>query len=308
VVSSPPTLVPTPDGRKLGVEISGMESGSTVFLMHGTPGSRLGPKVRPIVLHQLGVRLVCYDRPGYGDSDRRKDRTVADAAEDVRHIANHLGVDTFSVVGRSGGAPHALATAAILGDRVDRVAALVTLAPPDAPDLDWYSGMTDANVRDYSHADNDEAKLIESLRLQADRARRDPASMLDNLRSQMTRADQSAVRSSTIQGLLTDTYREAMRVGPYGWIDDVLALRREWGFEPGKILQPALFWHGERDNFAPVEHTLWLARQIENAEVRIQRETAHFGAMGILPTVLGWLTGSGDRPLQPTGPYYANPR
>jgi len=292
---------------ELGVEISGAETGVTVFLMHGTPGSRLGPKLRPSVLHQLGVRLVCYDRPGYGDSARRKDRTVASAAQDVEDIADHFKFESFSVVGRSGGAPHALATAALLSDRVEGVAALVTLAPPEAPGLDWYSGMTDANIRDYTNADHDEAKLIESLRLQADRAKRNPGSMLDNLRSQMTGPDRSAVRSSAIRALLTDTYREAMRVGPYGWIDDVLALRRDWGFEPGKILQPALFWHGEWDNFAPVSHTLWLAEQVVHAEVRIQRETAHFGAMEELPTVLGWLTGSPRRALHTTGRYHSDP-
>ncbi|MET8150275.1 alpha/beta fold hydrolase [Actinoplanes sp. NPDC049668] len=279
----------------------------SVFLMHGTPGSRLGPKLRPSVLHQLGVRLVCYDRPGYSDSDRRPGRSVADAATDVEDIADHLGIEHFSVVGRSGGAPHALATAAVLGDRVDRVAALVCLAPPNAVGLDWFSGMTEANVREYSTADKDEAKLVESLRLQADRARRNPSSLLDNLRGQMTAPDQTAVQSSAIRGLLAETYREAMRAGPYGWIDDVLALRRDWKFEPGKILQPTLLWHGEWDNFAPVEHTRWLAEQIPHAEVRIQRGTAHFGAVEELPAILGWLTGSSERVLQAAGRYHMNP-
>jgi pimeloyl-ACP methyl ester carboxylesterase len=306
VASSPATRIQTRDGLELCVEISGATTGVSVFLMHGTPGSRLGPKLRPSVLHQLGVQLVCYDRPGYGGSARRMDRSVADAAGDVEEIADHLGIDRFSVVGRSGGAPHALATAAILGDRVDRVAALVCLAPPNAPGLDWFNGMTEANVREYTTADQDEPKLVESLRLQADRARRNPASMLDKLLDQMTPPDQTAVQSSAIRRLLTETYREAMRVGPYGWIDDVLALRRDWRFEPGKILQPTLLWHGEWDNFAPVEHTRWLAEQIRHAEVRIQRDTAHFGAMEELPAVLGWLTGSADR-FEQAGRYHLNP-
>ena len=305
---SPAIPVKTDDGRQLSVEVSGPSAGATIFLMHGTPGSRLGPKLRPSVLHQLGVQLVCYDRPGYGESSRQEGRTVADAAHDVRDIADHLGIKRFSVVGRSGGAPHALATAAVLEDRVDRVAALVCLAPPRAPGLDWFSGMTDANVREYTTADNDEAKLVESLRLQADRARRNPASMLDNLRGQMTAPDQTAVKSSAIRRLLTDTYREAMRGGPYGWIDDVLALRRDWGFEPGKISQPTLLWHGERDNFAPVEHTRWLAEQISHAEIRIQRDTAHFGAMEELPAVLGWLSGERERVLEAAGRYHLHPR
>jgi pimeloyl-ACP methyl ester carboxylesterase len=83
-----------------------------VFLLHGTPGSRLGPRPRTFDLHKLGVRLIAYDRPGYGGSDRHPHRRILDAAEDVAVIAGHLKLDRYSVVGRSGGAPHALACAA----------------------------------------------------------------------------------------------------------------------------------------------------------------------------------------------------
>ncbi|MFF4030633.1 hypothetical protein ACFYZ2_12855 [Streptomyces sviceus] len=49
-------------------------------------------------------------------------------------------------MGRSGGAPHALACAALLPGRTARVGALVGLAPQDAADLDWFDGMTEADV------------------------------------------------------------------------------------------------------------------------------------------------------------------
>src|SRR5688572_21098379 len=108
-------------GPDLSVSISGSDDGEPVFLLHGTPGSRLGPKPRTSVLYRLGVRLICYDRPGYGGSARRGKRTVADAARDVAAIADQLGIERFAVAGRSGGGPHALACAALLPDRVTRV-------------------------------------------------------------------------------------------------------------------------------------------------------------------------------------------
>lgn len=284
-------------GPDLSVSISGSDDGEPVFLLHGTPGSRLGPKPRTSVLYRLGVRLICYDRPGYGGSARRGKRTVADAARDVAAIADQLGIERFAVAGRSGGGPHALACAALLPDRVTRVAGLVSLAPPDADEIDWFDDMTEANVREYHTADEDESKLIESLRLQADRARRNPAGMVDLLRQQMTRPDQRVVHDSAIRELLAETYAEALRVGPYGWIDDVLALRRAWGFDLTAIRQPTLLWHGDQDNFAPAAHTRWLADRIPHAELMVQRDTAHFGAMEILPAVLSWLTRPHDRVL-----------
>ncbi|MER7134143.1 alpha/beta fold hydrolase, partial [Streptosporangium saharense] len=100
------TFVPTRDGRTLAVDEKGAPEGNPVFLLHGTPGSRVGPSPRATVLYRLGIRLITYDRPGYGLSDRRKGRSVADVAEDMAVIADRLGIGSFSVLGRSGGAPH----------------------------------------------------------------------------------------------------------------------------------------------------------------------------------------------------------
>ncbi len=81
------------DGRQISVEVSGNPSGRPVFLLHGTPGSRLGPRPRGMVLYRLGVRLITFDRPGYGHSDRMPGRRVADVANDVAAIAD--GLDWF---------------------------------------------------------------------------------------------------------------------------------------------------------------------------------------------------------------------
>ncbi|MEV4517395.1 alpha/beta hydrolase [Dactylosporangium sp. NPDC049525] len=277
------------DGRALRVEISGDPSGSPVFLLHGTPGSRVGPKPRSGVLYRLGIQLICYDRPGYGGSDRDRERTVASAAADIQAIADELGVDRFAVVGRSGGGPHALAAAACLPEHVTRTAVLVGVAPANADDLDWYAGMTDANIREYSTADADWHKLVERVRLQAERVRRDPVSLVKSLQRQMTDPDLRVVDDIAIQRLLAETYAEALRPGPYGWIDDVYALRSDWGFNVADIRQPVLVWHGADDNFSPVSHARWLAARIPRAEIRVETETAHFGAVEVLPEVLTWL-------------------
>ena len=136
------------DGRRLTVESRAALDGTPIFLLHGTPGSRSGPRPRASLLYWLGVRLICYDRPGYGGSDRHENRKVADAASDVLAIADRLGIKKFGVVGRSGGGPHALACAALLEGRVTSAAALVGLAPTDATELDWLAGMTGSNVEE----------------------------------------------------------------------------------------------------------------------------------------------------------------
>ncbi|MDH6460859.1 pimeloyl-ACP methyl ester carboxylesterase [Micromonospora sp. A200] len=283
----------------MAYEVTGAPDGLPVFLLHGTPGSRRGPKPRGIVLYRLGVRLIAHDRPGYGDSDRREGRDVADAARDVEAIADQLGLEHFAVAGRSGGGPHALACAAdgALRGRVTRVAVLVSFAPSDATQLDWFAGMNSDNVRGFGGDGNrDTASVIEQIRRRAARAIEDPRFLLEELMVEMSAADRRAVNDAALRRLITDTYEEALRAGPYGWIDDVLALRRSWKFDLGAIdtaVTPVRLWHGAEDTFAPASHARWLAGQIPGAEVEVQPGAAHFDAVEELPRMLRWLTDVG---------------
>ncbi|HWS31792.1 MAG TPA: alpha/beta hydrolase [Actinoplanes sp.] len=293
--------------RSLKVRVSGAEEGWPVFLLHGTPGSRTGPVPRPAVLYRRGICLISYDRPGYGGSTPDPGRTVAGAAADVKAIADHLRVDRFSIVGRSGGGPHALAAAALLGSRVHRAATLVGFAP-NSPDVDYATGMTDDNAASFGPAtDRDDSGLKERLRWRANRIADDPRTLLDQLFDEMTDTDRVIVEEPAIQRLLLHAYSEAVRTGPYGWIDDVLALRNDWGFTLSGIAVPVLVWHGAQDNFAPASHAHWLARNIPGAVLEVQSAQAHFGAVEVLPKILTWLAG-GDRPeTSPAGPWAAGP-
>ncbi|MEV7525648.1 alpha/beta hydrolase [Streptomyces sp. NPDC091371] len=277
------------DGRALTVERWGDPDGKPVFLLHGMPGSRLGPAPRGMVLYQRRMQLIAYDRPGYGGSDRHPGRTVADVARDVADIADSLGIDTFAVAGRSGGAPGALACAALLPDRVTRTAALVPLAPRDAEDLDWFAGMGPSNVQEYTTASADPEELAARLIPRAAGIRKDPRQLLEELRRELTASDRMVVADVGLREMLLRNYREGLRHSAYGWIDDMLANSRPWGFDPADIRCPVLIWHGELDVFSPVGHSRWLARRIPGATATIDPAAAHFAAFRALPDVLTWL-------------------
>ncbi|MDQ0797214.1 alpha/beta fold hydrolase [Streptomyces sp. B1I3] len=277
------------DGRHLMVERQGDPRGRPVFLLHGTPGSRLGPAPRGMVLYQRKTQLIAYDRPGYGGSDRLAGRRVVDVAEDVRAIADSLGLDRFAVVGRSGGAPHALACAALMPERVTRTAALVGLAPWGAAGLDWFDGMAASNVLAYSTAAADPDGLAESFISRSAEIRQDPVRLLDDLRRELTDSDRVVVNDAGIRTMLLANYREGLRHSAYGWIDDAIAFARPWGFDPADITGPVMLWHGEKDVFSPVGHSRWLAGQIPGATTVLEPAAAHFDALSVLPEVLNWL-------------------
>jgi len=276
------------DGRRLSVEETGDPEGRPVFLLHGTPGSRLGPAPRPSLLYRMGVRLITLDRPGYGDSDRRPGRTVRSAAEDVCLIADELEIERFGVVGRSGGAPHALACAALLPDRTARAGALVSLAPPDAHDLDWFDGMTEGNVDAYVNAAAGRHRLSAALGSRTRAIRENPAASVAKMRSELPESDRWIVADAGIQAMLERNFAEGLRSSADGWVDDVMAFSTSWGFELSGITAPVYLWHGEEDIFAPAEHTRWLGRNIPTARVEVERHAAHFGALRVMTRIIGW--------------------
>ncbi|MFD0402638.1 alpha/beta fold hydrolase [Kitasatospora sp. NPDC059811] len=284
-------MVKAPDGRALAVESLGDPRGRPVFLLHGMPGSRVGPHPRSTVLYRLGVRLISYDRPGYGDSTRQFGRRVSAAAADVRAIADDLKLDGFAVLGRSGGGPHALACAALLPQRVSRVAVLVGLAPRNAAGLDWYAGMTPSNVHAYQEAERGHGRIADAMEFRSRQIKDDPVRLLNGLRPELSPADREVVADNGLRRMLQSNYREAFRHGADGWIDDVLAFTADWGFKVEDIAVPSWLWHGTDDQFSPVEHSRWLGDHIPGAELFLEPGAAHFGAFRVLTTALAWAAG-----------------
>src|SRR3954449_13407448 len=73
-------------GRTLHVYDEGDPDGVVVVEHHGTPGSGLSypPDVEPA--RERGLRLIGYDRAGYGGSTSRAGREVADIANDIEDV------------------------------------------------------------------------------------------------------------------------------------------------------------------------------------------------------------------------------
>ncbi len=107
-----------PDGRKLGYLIIG--EGKPVFYFHGSPLSRLDVLNLRGVAHSRHLQMIGVDRPGFGLSTFKPNRTIRDFSVDVGFLADHLGIDRFSLIGYSSGGPYGIACAASMPDRVTR--------------------------------------------------------------------------------------------------------------------------------------------------------------------------------------------
>jgi pimeloyl-ACP methyl ester carboxylesterase len=274
--------VVTSDGRTVAFLDGGDPSGYPVIGLHGTPGCRLSRWPDDSLYVGAGVRYITTDRAGYGRSSRHRGRVVADEAADVRAVADALGLDRFSIVGGSGGGPHALACAALLRDRLDRVACQSSLAPLGTGGLTrdaWLTGMGEEIAAELAWAEAGEnvltAEMVRSQRLMGQRIGADPGALLgDNANA----IDVGFLeRPETIEAFRRIIPEQAVH-GVGGSVDDTLAFVHAWGFNLRAIRVPVLITFGDADTSCPVAHGRFLATAVPGAIVIETSNGGHFAA------------------------------
>jgi len=123
------------DDRQIGFAEFGDPQGRAVFWLHGTPGARRQiPMEARVYAEQRQIRLIGVDRPGIGSSTPYQYDAVFAFADDLRTIADTLGIDQMEVVGLSGGGPYTLACAAAMPDRVVAAGVIGGVAPTTGSD------------------------------------------------------------------------------------------------------------------------------------------------------------------------------
>jgi pimeloyl-ACP methyl ester carboxylesterase len=282
--------IPAPDGRTLTVDEGGDPRGAPVVVHHGTPGARLlyGPHVEDA--RREGIRLIGYDRPGYGGSTPHPGRSIADAAADVEAICDALGLERIATWGGSGGGPHALACAALLPDRVAAAASVAGVAPYDAEDLDWLAGMGEQNIEEFGAVLEGREMLAPLLDREAESmvAGR-PEELLEALHTLLSPPDR-AVLSGELAEFMLEQVREGIAERRDGWVDDDLAFAKPWGFDPGEIRVPTQVWQGAQDRFVPYSHGEWLVAHVPGTEPKLSQVDGHLTLVeNRLPEIHGWL-------------------
>jgi len=254
------------DGRTLAYAEYGDRDGVPLVHFHGMPGSRLQGQQFDAAATALGVRVIAVDRPGYGRSDRAPRRGILDWPDDIEQLADHLGIEGFSISAHSGGGAYALACAYRMPQRVRHLVLLSAAAPP----------------RDY-------ARTLRGLRravhlwsqlvfpfatapvmwMLEQSIRRMPARLMPRFvdRKVLSRREmKTALKKETVEGF---------RQGLAGTMHDAWLLSRAWGVRAGSIEQPADLWHGEADVIVPVAVGRFFASELRRCHARFVAGEGH---------------------------------
>ena len=262
------------DGRRLGYLSCGDETGLPVFYCHGFPGSRLEVLLanRTAVYHSL--RLIGIDRPGYGLSDPAPGRSLISWSNDLKELADYLGVTRFSILGVSGGVPYAAACAFMLPSRLLSVGLACGLAPIGTAGM--LSGMTLFNRFGLQLSVKAPSLLKTVLSPISILLRQNPAIALSVMATRAKLPDRLFLRRGDIRIALCTTFREAMRFGTAGAVSDLRLYGAAWGFRLKQIRVPIDLWHGEKDYIVPVAMGRRLAAAIPDCQATFLPEHGHF--------------------------------
>lgn len=273
-----------PDGRELAWLELGDAAGPAVFVFHGTPGSRLQVSFDGAAIATAGVRFIAVDRPGYGHSSWQQPRRLEDWASDSAHLADHLGLETFSVVGISGGGPHALACARFLPDRV-RCAGIVSgvgpLAEPGSEsEMMLFNRLVTRLARRSRHL------VYPLFALTTWLFRRWPERSIRATSGQFPEPDVDVMRRPEVLSAYIDSYRRAPSTTARAAAQDFSLFASQWGFRLEDVTIPVDVWHGDADRNVPVSHGRVQAECIPLARLHVCPGEGHLLALDRLAEIL----------------------
>jgi pimeloyl-ACP methyl ester carboxylesterase len=277
------------DGRTLHVYDDGDPDGNAVVQHHGTPGSGLTYPPDIERARERGLRLVSYDRAGYGGSTTKPGRSVVDVVADIEDVLDSLEIERYVSLGGSGGCPHSFACGA-RSERCLAAAAIASPTPYPAEGIDFMAGMGQLNIEEFGLALEGPEKLEPYLEREAAEFRQaTPEQIKDVLASVLPPVDAAVLTGERAEHVKRN-FDRAIAPGIVGWRDDDIAFTKPWGFELSEIRVPTLLWQGVQDKMVPVAHARWLAERIPGVEAHISEEDGHLSiSVGRLGEIYDWL-------------------
>lgn len=273
----------------------GDPQGRAIFWLHGTPGARRQiPTEARAYAAENHIRLVGVDRPGIGSSTPYQYDYVVEFADDLRTMADTLGIDKMAVVGLSGGGPYTLGCAAAMPDRVVAVGVLGGVAPTSGPDAIrggvmalgslvapllavagfpiWWAAVGFIRL----------ARPIASPALYAF-ARVSPA------------ADRRLLVRPEFKAMFFDDLLNGSRKQLAAPFADVVVFARDWGFRLEQVKIPVRWWHGDRDHIVPFVHGRHVVGRLPDAELYHLPGESHLAGLGRVEEILQTMTELWDR-------------
>jgi pimeloyl-ACP methyl ester carboxylesterase len=276
--------------RRIGFAEFGDPQGRAMFWLHGTPGARRQiPTEARVFAEREDIRLIGIDRPGIGSSTPHQYGLVLDFVDDMRTIADTLGIDKMAIVGLSGGGPYTLACAAGLPDRVVAAGVLGGVAPTSGPDAVGGGAMAlGSRVAPFLEVAGAQISGLATAVIWFARPVASPALGLYARLS--PEGDRHLLNRPEFKAMFLDDLLNGSRKQVAAPFSDIVLFARDWGFRLADVKTPVYWWHGDDDHIVPFAHGEHVVSRLPHAKFYPLRGESHLGGLGrgeeILRTML----------------------
>ena len=261
------------DGRALAYAEYGLSDGKPVFFFQGTPSSRLFHHPDESIAVSLGARIITIDRPGFGLSDPKPNRTLLDWPDDVMELADALALEQFAVGGISGGGPYVAACAQKIPHRLTKAGIVSGGGPTDTPV--GTEGMSRQRRIGATVARLVPGLLPALLGLMSN-PHRDPDKFFEDIYSQSSDTDQAILARPEIRAMLVENWLEATRPGVDGYAHEARLFSTPWGFQLQDITMLVHLWHGTDDRSTPLTMAYHMWHTIPRCRAKFFPGEGHF--------------------------------
>ena len=284
------------DDRQIGFAEFGDPQGRAVFWLHGTPGARRQiPMEARVYAEQRQIRLIGIDRPGIGSSTPYQYDTVFAFADDLRTIADTLGIDKMIVVGLSGGGPYTLACAAAMPERVVAAGVIGGVAPTKGSDAisGGLMGNVGSRVAPLLQVAGGPIGLAATALIRLVKPVASPA--VDLYGRVSPEADRRMLARPEIKAMFLDDLLNGSRKQMSAPIADIIVFARDWGFRLDEVKVPVRWWHGDHDHIVPFEHGQHVVAKLPDVEMYHLPGESHLAGLGRAEEILSTMIGLWDR-------------
>jgi pimeloyl-ACP methyl ester carboxylesterase len=284
--------------RQLGFAEFGDAQGRAVFWLHGTPGARRQiPTEARVYAEHKRIRLIGVDRPGIGSSTPYQYPNVFAFADDLRTMADTLGIEKMCVVGLSGGGPYALACGAAMPDRVVAVGVLGGVVPASGPDAIGGGAMAlGSRVAPLLQVAGLPIRWMAVALVWLARPVASPAA---DLYARMSpEADRHLLTRPEFKAMFLDDLLNGSRKQLAAPFADIVVFARDWGFRLHDVKVPVRWWHGDHDHIVPFAHGQHAVSRLPDAELYHLPSESHLAGLGRGEEILRTMTEIWDRDMQ----------
>ena len=272
------------DNRRLAYREYGDPRGVPTLVLHQWFAASMLPGPAMEEAHRSGLRLIAFDRPGFGQSTPVANYSLKGVVLDAMALADHLKISRLRLLGMAPGAAFAITAATLFPSRIERIA----LA---APRLRKKDGVLPARTaRGQLSGLMRQPWLIKSFlaMMRSGAGERIAMSLLKHATAHSPSDRREASKPATARAILAQGF-DAHESCTEGFTSELQLFATLEHSDLDQVTCPIAVWHGEDDPVTPYQQSTEEFSKLPNASMHIVKGEGVIFSRNSYADIFQWL-------------------